>query len=206
MRSKRGQSLIESCLVIAVVSILLMGMVQLSQIIAAKEILRHAAMRGARAKTVGLNRFMVSKVIDVAGIPNAGPMLEPGFYINENPWLQDLVNTESPGVVWDRALAATPSSPQYPLEKARIPEYLGSETRAQARYILDYEDWDDITHTASSSGGNSGGGQTLNVRTMQAFRLWVPMHHAFYADDSVDLEGEARMESHSSLYMDDLGW
>lgn len=210
MRGKQGQSLIESCIVIALVSLLLMGMVQLSQIIAAKEILRHAAMRGARAKTVGLNRFMVDKAIDVATIPNAGPMLEPDFYVNDNPWLQDLVETATPGEVWDQTLDASPASQQYPLERARVPEYMGATTRAQARFVLDYEDWDDISHeigiSSSIPGGDPTTDQMLHVRALQNYRLWVPMHRSFYAADRMDIEGEAHLESHYALYLDDQDW
>jgi hypothetical protein len=209
-RGKQGQSLIESCVVIAVVSLLMMGMLQLSQIIAAKEVLHHAAMRGARAKSVGLNRFMVEKVVDVASIPNAGRMLQPDYYENDNPWLQDLVQRESPGTVWDETLAATPTSMQYPIERARVPEYLAGETISESRFLLDYEDWNDISYRASISGSVPGGNpatdQMLRVRANQAYRLWVPMHRSFFLADDVDLEGEAYMESHYALYLEDMSW
>ena len=74
-----GQSLVESCLVIALISFIFMGLFQISRLSAAREVLQHAAARAARARTVGFNAWMVPKVVRVAAIPNAGRMTEPLF-------------------------------------------------------------------------------------------------------------------------------
>ncbi len=75
----RGQSLIEACLCIFLISLIFAGLFQVSRIFAAREILYHAANRSTRAKAVGLNSFMTTKAARVASIPNAGRMLLPEF-------------------------------------------------------------------------------------------------------------------------------
>ena len=66
---RRGQALIESCLAIIVLCLVFAGLFQISQLFAAKEILDYSASRGARAKAVGFNEWMVRKVARVAAIP-----------------------------------------------------------------------------------------------------------------------------------------
>ena len=47
---------------------------------------------------------------------------------------------------------------------------------------------------------------TLEVRVQQDFPLRMPMHGAFYAADSVRLQGECTIDNHYQLYLDDQGW
>jgi len=75
--SSSGQALIESCIVIALICLILAGFFQLSQIYSSKIVALHACARGARAKTVGFNQSMVSKVVRTAAIGNAGKMTYP---------------------------------------------------------------------------------------------------------------------------------
>src|ERR1035437_1927236 len=74
---RRGQAIIESSLVLALVCLVLFGLFEISQLFAAQEILDYAAARGARAETVGFNRFMVEKTVRVGAIPNAGRLINP---------------------------------------------------------------------------------------------------------------------------------
>ncbi len=57
----------------ALLSFILFGIFQISQIYAAKEIMMNAAVSGARARTVGLNEFMVYKVVRAASTPGREP-------------------------------------------------------------------------------------------------------------------------------------
>ncbi|MCE9614530.1 MAG: hypothetical protein K8T26_09655 [Lentisphaerae bacterium] len=207
-----GQALIEACLVIALTALCLFGALQLSQVLAGREIMEHAAARGARARTVGFNRGMVARVVDVAAIPNAGRLRVPDFE-NINAALRRLTAGASVGEIWTYALGTTPESQQARLELARIPDYLGAENEARAHYILDYEDWDrgadGIQYWAredSATGNGSASASMTHVRTRQNYRLWVPMHRAFYADDRMELEGNAYLEAHFPLYLDDQAW
>jgi len=199
---KNGQSLIESCLAMFIICILFFGLFQISQLAAGREILYHAAARGARAKTVGFNRFMVSKSIRVASIPNAGKLISPDF-VNEDFTLRDMIATLRPGELWNEILTnATPSSLQQDLESARIPEYMNSENYARASYILDYEDWDSIVPNVP----RNSSADILEVEVSQQYPLRIPLHRAFYAADSVDLRGISAIENHYPLYIDDQDW
>jgi hypothetical protein len=186
-----------------IICLVFFGLFQVSQLAAAREVLYHAAARGARAKTVGFNRFMVSKAIHVAAIPNAGLMLEPEF-TNEDWMLRDMVATMRPGTLWDEVLSNTdPSSLQQVLESARIPEYMGSENWARANYILDYEDWDAIRWSQPALVPD---GSIIDIHVSQEYPLRIPLHRTFYAADSVDVHGVSSIESHYPLYLDDQDW
>lgn len=198
---RAGQSVIESCFVIALICLLFTGLFQISQLFAAREILHHAAARGARAKTVGFNRWMVNKAVRVASIPNAGKMIEPPFE-NENLALRNAAATLRAGNFWEYALTAQPSSLQQSLEAARIPEYMASHNLPRSRWILDYEDWDTIhidDHTSLAS-------PIVHITVSQDYPLRMPLHRAFYAADSVALEGDSYLENYYPLYIDDMHW
>lgn len=173
---RSGQSLIESCLVLIIVCILFFGLFQISQLFAAQEVLTYAAGRGARAKTVGFNRFMVHKTVRVGAIPNAGRMLNP-----------------APGGGPAREHAA---------EAARIPLYLGAENWGRLDAILDYESWDTIHQPLPLSLLDG----TVRVSLDQTMPLKYPLHRLFYAADSLDMSGEVKIDEHYPLYLDDWGW
>lgn len=205
---KYGQSLIESCLAMGMICLVFLGVLQLSQLAAAREVLHHAAARGARARTVGFNWWMVEKSIRVASIPNAGKMIVPEFE-NEDAFLRDAVSTMRPGNLWDLLLGAAPSSMQYEIERARIPEYMASHNGFTSQYVLDYSRWDSIhgNHGDILAGPDPDTySPILHVSAWQTYSNWVPMHRTFYASDFVDLRGEAYLENHYPLYIDDMGW
>lgn len=184
-----------------------MGLLQISEIFAAREILNHAAARGARARTVGFNSWMVEKSIRVAAIPNAGKLIAPEFD-SDDTMIQQMVANLRPGELWEESLRASPASLQYSLERARIPQYMGSYNRPRASVILDYENWDTIHTDHGISAGSGSGTLTpmVSVRVSQDYPLWVPMHRAFYRDDSISLSAEFAMENHYGLYIDDMSW
>lgn len=202
-----GQSLIEACLALLILCLVFMGFFQVSQLIAARQVLYHAAARGARAKMVGLNRFMVDKAIRVAAIPNAGRMIQPDI-ANEDDALREWLETETAGGVWDRVLTEEPGiADVHAIERARIPDFMGSEHRAWSRAILDYEHWDTIRPSVPAWIGD---GAPLNVRVRQQIDLrrlfGVGVYRAFYAADTLELEGQSRLEAHYPLYIEDHDW
>ncbi|MDI6774941.1 MAG: pilus assembly protein [Verrucomicrobiota bacterium] len=141
---RSGQAIIETCMVMALTVLLFFGILQVARLFAAREVLDHAAARGARAKTVGFNRWMVEKSIRVASIPNAGRMITP-IFDTADPRLQaEMQEASSSGDLWERLLHITPSSAQRDIERVRIPEYMASYNDARAEYILNYSDWDTI--------------------------------------------------------------
>ncbi len=105
--------MIETVLAVLIVTFAFLALFKLSHMLTGKILLEHAAMRVARARTVGLNRFMCSKAARVAVIPVAGERLWP---------------TGADAIDWQ-------------MERARVPDYMYSEDGARARAILDYEGW-----------------------------------------------------------------
>jgi len=210
-RARSGQSLIETCLAVGLIGLLFMGMLQVALLFTAQDVLYQAAAAGARAKTVGMNRWMVLKCVRLGSIPNAGKMLEPQF-TNVDQNLRDMRALNArPGDMWDAAIGARPSSAQYPKELEEFGFYLGAENQPRAQNILDYADWDTIRPTAGHTLATDADGRpadygVLHVHVRQGYPLWAPMHRAFYAADSVGIGGEAELESHYPLYVDDRLW
>lgn len=204
-RSRRGQSLIESCLAIALICVVLIGVLQVSQVLASREILHHAAARGARARIVGLNWWMVEKVIRLATIPNAGRMIEPD-YTRQDTFLRDTVENARPGDAWSALLGVEPRSEQVDIELARMPEYLWAPDAWVARHMLDYERWDTINANYYDHRPGAYTGPYVRIKVTQRVPLLVPSATTFYADDEVALAGEARMENHYPIYLNDRNW
>jgi len=176
---KAGQSLIESVLVVALVCLIFFGVFQVSQLFAYKEVLDYAAGRGARAKTVGFNRFMVFKTVRVGAIPNAGRLISPGY--NGGP------------------------AGEHTVETPLIPLYLGGQDYGQLPAIMNYADWDsanDVTYPQPAFLADG----TLRMEVRQRVPLRYPFHRAFYADDTVDMTGGSCLDNHYELYIDDRGW
>jgi hypothetical protein len=194
--SKAGQSLIESCIVIALTCLIFLGMFQVSQLFAAKEVLNYAAGRGARARTVGFNSFMVDKTVRVGSIPNAGRMTSPVDQPSPSEWSSD--TPEALWTAWFSALQSSPASQQYATEKARIPLYLGSQSYGQLSAILDYKDWPTVAKPNLVENDAMG---TLVLKVYQLYPLRFPLHRTFYADDNVELEGRMNIENHYPLYI-----
>jgi hypothetical protein len=192
---------------IALICLIFMGLLQVSEIFAAREILNHAAARGARARTVGFNWWMVEKCVRVASIPNAGKMITPDFE-NDDTALQGMVESLNSGDLWEQTLHSSPSSLQYNMERARIPEYMATYNRQRGSHILDYENWNTIHSDHGTAVPASPGVAAAMIRfaVHQDYPLWVPLHRAFYRDDSVDMSAQFSMENHYELYIDDMYW
>ncbi len=111
--ARRGQAVVETVLAVLIVSSVFVVLFTLSHRLTGKILLEHAAMRVARARTVGLNDFMCEKAARVAVIPVAGARL------------------------WPSGADAIDET----MELSRLSDYLQSEDEAHARGILDYEGW-----------------------------------------------------------------
>ena len=199
-----GQSLIESCFVVAVICLIFFGLFQISQLFAAKAILTYAAAAGARARTVGFNDFMVYKVVRAAAIPNAGKMTTPA-YDPAGSAGGDWWGTATPGEAWVRASApGVPASAQYEIERSRIPDYLGTTRWSELEGILDYERWDDIHYGEALATEDF-----VELSTSQRYPLVFPFARAYYAADTVRLASgdphhneNIQRERHAPLYLD----
>ncbi len=193
---RAGQALVESCIVIGILCLLLMALLQLSQLFMAQEIVNYSAGRGARAKMVGFNEFMVYKTVRVGAIANAGKMTSPGL---DEPTFSEL--TLSLGSRFRTRFPVTVShgpAAQRAMEKARIPMYLGADWFIQLPSILDYENWPTISYSYSEQASPP----ILDFYVQQHFPLVLPLHRAFYDDDHIPFTGQATLDNHYPLYMD----
>jgi hypothetical protein len=170
--SSRGQALIESCLVIALICLLLGGLFQLCQLYSAKEIALYACARGARAKTVGFNDFMAQKAVRVGTIPNAGKMTFP-------------------------ETAGGPAA-QMAIERGRIPLYLGGEPN-MLDGILQYEDWETIgCYYPDDFELNL----QFSVAQDLPLRYFPAVFKAFYNADTFPINTGLSMDNHAALYLE----
>ncbi len=111
--ARAGQAMLETTLAVVFVSFVFLTLFKLSSLLTDKILLEHAAMRVARARTVGFNDYMCRKSARVAVIPVAGKRTWPEA---SDDW-----------------------SASY--ELGRIGAYMASDNEAYARGILDYECW-----------------------------------------------------------------
>ena len=104
--------MVETVLAVLFVSLLFLALFRLSCMLTSKVMLQHAAMRVARARSVGFNDYMCRKSARVAVIPVAGRRTWP-----------------AEGEI-DAAM-----------EEARVSAYMATADEAEARGVLDYERW-----------------------------------------------------------------
>ena len=150
-----------------------MGFFQLAQLFMAQEILDYAAGRGARARAVGFNDFMVTKTVRIGAIVNAGALTVPERS-DGGPWAQ-----------WSRN------------ESPRIPYYLQSDSR-ELDSILNYAHWDSIGWSCPASDAD-----TLHFEVNQAMPLmfFSNVFKAFFSASAVPMQGKADIENHYLLYL-----
>jgi hypothetical protein len=198
-----GQAILESALVIVLVSMAAFGLIQLVQLYVARSVLTYSAAAGARARSVGFNRFMVQKVVRTAAIPTAGALEHP--VIPRDPAGAAFWGSRSVGTLWNAALRGGGGvSPQAAIEQALIPHYLEADQPGRLNAILRYERWPDLQFHESQPGG-----QMIGVRVQQDVPLVFPFHRAFTTDDSIRIQsGDARQShfitrgDHSALYLE----
>jgi len=114
-RGRKGQALLETLLAAAVLTFAFLVLFRLSHMLTGKILAEHAAMRVARARTVGLNDFMCLKAARIATIPISGQRLWP---------LGDEFD--------------------YGMERSRSRIYMASMDGAVARGILEYAGWSSL--------------------------------------------------------------
>ena len=105
--------MLETTLAVVFISFVFLTLFKLSSMLTDKILLEHAAMRVARARTVGFNDYMCRKSARVAVIPVAGKRTWPE---SSDDWNSSY-------------------------ELGRIGAYMASENEAYARGILEYEKW-----------------------------------------------------------------
>ncbi len=204
---RTGAALVESCLAIIMLCLILFGILQVSYLVAAKDVVSFSAFAGCRAATVGMKEEFVNRVVRVTSIPMAGPMVG-------NPFAdQGLVTGGSEGQAWDRALWASPSSDQYWAEKQAIPYYLGAVNEGELKVLLNYYNWLSSGTLITSSTRRTE--DDVEVFVSQNIPLSFPFARAFYRGNMGNMtrqdgthsvprspmNAELRTENHSALYL-----
>ena len=183
-RRRKGQSMIETVIVVIFLSLTFLWLFQYANLFTSKLVLTHAAARAARARAVGMNELMVWKSSRVATIPVAGKCLS------------------SFG-----GAALTPEQ-----EVARIPEFLAADNYADARGYLDYELWP-VTYTEVTETGINGGTVEATV-TQEHPRLFdtADMLSGYGGSDDPThdydpfiVTGTYSLENHYPYYMNNQG-
>lgn len=192
-RAKSGQAIVESAIVVIIMSLILFGLLEVSRLFMGQEIVNYAATVGARAHAVGFNDFMIYKTVRVATIPVAGRLTNPGAPQRGTTWAG-----LEPGQKWEAAVAAQPSSLQYDqVESVRIPDYLATERWGEQDGVLNYEEWDDVVFSTVDNGPT-----LVNANVRKDVQLKFPFRRAFWPDDDLRTVGEVTMDSHYQLYLE----
>ena len=205
----------ESCLVIIMLCLILFGLLQVSYLIGARDILAYASVGVARSAAVGFDDFMLYKTARMLTIPTAGPMLTPDTTASVRP------SGATRGAMWDSAVETHASSEQYWAERYLIPFYLGAETPAEARAVLNYDNWEQSSTRVRTPEiiGSEASADILDVPISQYVPMAMPFAAAYYrmnmytlhrTDASTQIEvphalmrESAAMENHAIYYLTD---
>ncbi|MCL1920898.1 MAG: pilus assembly protein [Kiritimatiellaeota bacterium] len=209
--------MVESIVVMLMIGLVFFALFQYSNLLSARLVLDHAAARAARARTVGLNHWMVQKSARAAAIPVSGKCLtEFTEGTVEDTGVAALLSRVHPGRVWNAALRASPQSARAQLERARIPDYMDSVNGPTANEVLDYERWEsmvvDMDEPLSLDGSMPG---KISVSVRQDHPLLIAFPALQQGDlrgllegdvGFVRLHGRFSIESHYPLYMENMNW
>jgi hypothetical protein len=195
--------------------LILFGLLQVSYLIMARDVISFTAFASARALAVGMSEEFVERVAHVTTIPTAGPSFGSGRMYNDS-----LGNPGTVGARWDMAVATRPGSDQFWYEHTIIPYYLGADDESYLDGMLNYHYWQssDTEVTVQSS---VAGSDRAEVTVRQNIPLVFPFAKVFFMDADVgmvyrsDADGGSGydqvpiyeivqsiyMENHSALYM-----
>ena len=206
--------MVESCIVMALLCLLLFGFLQVSYIVAARNVLNYAGVATARARSVGLNDFMLMKVSHYASIPTAGPITAPaGTFGTHRPEGLTVGARLSNAMSRDHAVISAQGQYVVAVKEAY---HLASTT--QFEQILDYANWTDgstdvfVTYEADND-------DVLSVQVEQTLPLVMPFSRVFFPhldlvtatrDDREEqypgktIRATAYIEDHAALYLKEL--
>lgn len=207
---KEGSAIVESCLVMAVLCLILFGILQVSYLVAARNVINYSAVATARAAAVGMNDFMLHKVSHYAAIPAAGPIYTPQGFGRERP------AGESTGAVWDNAISRK-RNPRSQLGDYEVGVKEAYHLAGVTRFfnILDYENWQRDESTVHGDYIRDED-DLLTVRVRQRVPLAMPFSKLFFARNrtvkahrngemdiypAAQLEATVVIEDHSAFYL-----
>lgn len=202
--------MVESCLVMALLCLILFGILQVVYVVSARNVINYSAVASARAAAVGMNDFMLFKVKRYTTIPTAGPVLTPSGFEKTRP------QGEYAGDVLMNSMS----------RKQQIRSALGDyEVGIKEAYhlsgaaihsdILDYENWQ---HEESRVLGRYTRGEDdlITLTVEQYVPLSLPFAKLFfprvkevkakrdgelYFFPAADISATVKIEDHSALYL-----
>ena len=208
---KQGSALVESCLVMALLCLILFGILQVSYLVAARNVVNYSAVATARAAAVGMNDFMLYKVSHYTCIPAAGPIKTPNGFGRERP------GGESAGALWANAISRknTPRSHvgQY---EVGVKEAYHLSSVAGHNLILDYDNWQREETDVKVSVEEDPKLDMLHVKVEQNIPLALPFSRLFFARrntvraerggdvgtyPAASMIAEVAIEDHARLYL-----
>lgn len=204
--------MVESSVVMVLLCLVLFGILQVSYVVAARNVVNYTAIATARAASVGLNDFMLYKVSHYASIPAAGPVRTPSGFGATRP------GGRSVGAMWDNAIARDnePVSELGAYEIA-VKEAYHMAGPAGFRSILDYENWQrDETGPRVGCERDYDGNHVIRLEVEQTVPLVLPFSRVVFGHlplvdatrgDHVGsypgkkITATAFIEDHSELYL-----
>lgn len=202
--------MVESCLVMALLCLILFGILQVVYVVAARNVINYSAVATARAASVGMNDFMLTKVKRYTTIPTAGPVITPSGFEKVRP------EGEFAGDMLMNSMS----------RKKRIRSPLGDyEVGIKEAYhlagvashsqLLDYENWQHEESRVQGSYIRDGDG-LISLTVEQYVPLSLPFARLFfprvkevkairdgdlYFYPAADISATVVIEDHAELYL-----
>ena len=175
-RNRCGQVMVESILTMIVILLIFLAVFNLSDQIRAKLFVENAAVKCARARAVGYNDFMLTKIARLSTMPAAGKCLT----LDTND--KDALSLDA--------------------RYSKIDDYLMSEYEAQADAILDFEYWQNGDTYIQATSGNTPAAATVTQRRPDDFGFDVFVKKKCQTcEDKVDISATATVEAHYPDYL-----
>ena len=210
-KGKQGSALVESCLVIAILCLILFGILQVVYMVAARNVINYSAVATARAASVGLNDFMLSKVSRYTTIPTAGPVKTPQGFERIRP------QGEQAGSVWRNSISKK-NNPMSALGQYEVgvKEAYHLAGVAEHNLILDYDNWQREDTSVMFTVEEDAKLDMLHVEVKQYVPLVMPFSKVFFghyptvkAERNLELgiypakvlSATVTIEDHAKLYL-----
>ncbi len=172
---KKGQSLVESMVVVSLVSMVFFFIVEIVLALHAEQIQRWAAFAGARSRVVGFNDKVVQKAWLIGNILNSGAMLSPSQGLTE--------------------------SQQVSIEESNIPIFVRTDEMAgELSSVLNYKGWDDLPGLTPYSISDQYTATVSKDYPLGIIKV-TPILFGFLKKDKVVLKSEVTLENHFPLYL-----
>lgn len=208
---KEGAALVESCLVIALLCLILFGILQMVYVVAAQNVINYSAVATARSAAVGMNDFMLHKVSRYTTIPTAGPVRVPSGFGGVRP------EGESLGAQLLNAVSPQ-NDPRSALGQYEAGVYQSYHLASPSVYMdmLDYDNWQREETAVSFTVAEDSKLDMLHVEVKQRVPFTLPFSRVFLghlptaqverggelgAYPAKEMSAQVTIEDHARLYM-----